>query len=131
MTNYFRQWASNKYSIKDTLSKAWNDPDITFEDIQVPNMEERKSNLGVFRDPKTEMKTIDYFRAQHELTAVESFILQLVKDNCHLICCHRNIEGYFFHFGREVVGGHLALEKFFNSLHRLSISSNVMVRKQE
>ena len=57
----FAQWAKAKYQTVDALRKAWDKPDVTFETIRVPTIEERKAGkLGAFRDPSTQRFEIDF-----------------------------------------------------------------------
>lgn len=58
----FRKWVEAKYGTIEALRTAWNNPDITFESVQVPTADQQHgSTLGLFRDPASEWGVIDYF----------------------------------------------------------------------
>ncbi|MFQ8804301.1 MAG: hypothetical protein ACLR8Y_03190 [Alistipes indistinctus] len=48
MTRRFRQWLADKYVTDVALQQAWNDPRVTIATAVVPDMEERRYNLGAF-----------------------------------------------------------------------------------
>ena len=70
MQKHFRAWLQNKYGDNINLQRAWNDENITFESATVPDKATREhTSDGVFRDPQSEMRVIDYYRCQHECVA--------------------------------------------------------------
>ncbi|HRR33421.1 MAG TPA: hypothetical protein P5026_04945 [Kiritimatiellia bacterium] len=53
------------------LRDAWNDPELTFETVQVPDLaQRRRMTAGAWRDPQKSRAVMDYFEC-HNLTAVE------------------------------------------------------------
>jgi hypothetical protein len=62
MSAGFRRWVRERYPTEAALRAAWADAKITFDTVAVPTAEEQlATRLGVFRDPQTERKVIDYF----------------------------------------------------------------------
>jgi hypothetical protein len=119
MAEEFRGWAKEKYETEAKLQTAWKDDNITFEGIEVPDLQARKSTQGVFRDPQVEQYTIDYYRCQHELVANHIIhFCKTIKDNWSKPIITGTLYGYFFSvFGREVAGGHLEFRKVLESEH--------------
>ena len=70
MTRRFRQWLADKYVTDVALQQAWNDPRVTIATAVVPDMEERRYNLGVFRDPQKERRILDYYHCHQELSLI-------------------------------------------------------------
>ena len=70
MLVYFKQWLKEKYKTNNTLAAAWNDKTVTFDNITLPSLPERTTTqAGIFRDPQSERKIIDYYEAQHNCVA--------------------------------------------------------------
>jgi len=118
MKKHFSEWTQKKYSSNENLKKAWNNNDITFETITVPNTEERdKTNAGIFRDPKHDQKVIDYYTCQHEL--VGNLVLHFcstVKKLWPRPIITGAFYGYFFSvFNRLAAGSQLDIEPVLKS----------------
>jgi hypothetical protein len=118
MLLYFKDWVNNKYKTDAALQKAWNNKQVTLTTITLPTLQERHTTqAGIFRNPQTERKIIDYYEAQH--TCVADDILHFcrtVKENWPRPIITGAFYGYFYAvFGREAVGGHLELMRVLNS----------------
>ena len=77
MTKHFRNWLSEKYKTDQSLQAAWLNPKATIATATVPDMEERRYNTGVFRDPQKERRIMDYYHCHQE--TVESNINYFTK----------------------------------------------------
>ena len=71
MKRVFHAWLKEKYTQNAAaLQKAWADPEVTFETAEVPTASEQLATTHLlFRDPKREMKTIDFYDCYAELCA--------------------------------------------------------------
>ncbi len=57
----FAEWVKVKYGTVDALRKAWDKPEVVFETIRVPTLDQRRAGkLGVFRDPRSQRFEIDF-----------------------------------------------------------------------
>jgi hypothetical protein len=117
MTQYFSTWLKEKYKTDKALRIAWNDPQITFATATVPGKERLKTNAGVFRDPLTERKMIDYVEAQHEsISDAVIHFCKITKENWPRPLITGVFYGYFFTmFGRQAAGGHLKVSDVLES----------------
>lgn len=81
MRKHFRKWLAEKYRNDVTLLRYWwNNPDITFDSVEVPKpVEQIHARNYVFRDPKEEMNVIDYITCLSELSG------DLVIDFCKTV----------------------------------------------
>ena len=62
MKNAFVKWLTDKYKTEENLEKAWNNPHITFADVNIPSRQERQiDRANTFRDPATKMNVIDFY----------------------------------------------------------------------
>ncbi len=119
MTKHFRKWTREKYQNEVELQAAWQNDRISFEEIQVPDMNARETTQGIFRNPKTEQFAIDYYRCQHQLVSDRIIhFAKIIKEHWPRPIITGTFYGYFFSvFGREVAGGHLELQKIMESPH--------------
>ena len=71
MARYFRSWLVERYAGDlDAFRRSWTDPSISFERAAVPPEERQHASTETsFRDPRTEMQVIDYYRALADLCA--------------------------------------------------------------
>ncbi|MDX2188370.1 MAG: hypothetical protein SFY32_00790 [Bacteroidota bacterium] len=118
MNDKFREFALKKYVTDASLKKAWNDKNITFNTIQVPNSTERAvTGDYVFRNPMTDRKVIDYYECQHNVVADDIIHFnKLVKENWPRPIITGSFYGYYFSvFHRQAAGGHLAVQKILKS----------------
>jgi hypothetical protein len=70
MASQFRAWLRDAYGEVEALRAAWADAGVTFETAQVPSAGEQLDTAHqTFRDPRTERKTIDYYRCLADLCA--------------------------------------------------------------
>ena len=118
MLVYFKQWLKEKYKTNNTLAAAWNDKTVTFDNITLPSLPERTTTqAGIFRDPQSERKIIDYYEAQHNCVADDILLFcKVIKDNWPRAIITGAFYGYYYAvFGREAAGGHLAVEKLLHS----------------
>ncbi|MDX2112100.1 MAG: hypothetical protein SFY80_17865 [Verrucomicrobiota bacterium] len=118
MRDRFRAWLQDKYKTDSNLQTAWNDSQATLAAATVPGFEARKATKdGLFRDPRNERVLIDYTTCQHEAVArAIEYFARTVKTAWPNPIIAGAFYGYFFSvFGREVAGGHLALQKLLKS----------------
>ncbi|RLD10613.1 MAG: hypothetical protein DRI44_05620, partial [Chlamydiae bacterium] len=116
----FANWITNKYHSETALKTAWNDSSVTFATISLPTTPERSTaSSAFFRNPATEMKTIDFYQYKNELVPETIDIMaKAVKDvtsNKLVVTFY----GYTFELSAVPKGpqitGHLALEKLLKS----------------
>lgn len=117
MTRHFRQWLRERYGRVEQLREAWNDPELTFETVEVPGIDAR---MGVgekmFRDPQQEQPVIDYYRCHQELVAeVPLHFTRLVKEHWPRPAIMGLFHGYFFHLTHQASGGHLEMRRVLQS----------------
>lgn len=121
MEAHFIQWLKSKYQNDEALQVAWGNPEIRFNEVEVPTVEDRETlSEGIFRHGVQERQVIDYYQCQHELIADNIIhFAKIVKDNWPREIITGTFYGYFFSvFGRQAAAGHLAL-------HRLLASDDV------
>ncbi|MFN0171708.1 MAG: hypothetical protein ACKV22_35285 [Bryobacteraceae bacterium] len=135
MRRAFRAWLRARYGENvDSLRKAWNNPAAAFETAEVPSAKDQLHGRGyLFRDPRIEGRTIDYFRCLAELSA------DAVIDFCHTVkqaTGAKKLAGAFYGYVLELAwnggffaeradseystyqrSGHLGLRKVLNSPH--------------
>jgi beta-galactosidase GanA len=62
----FKRYLTDKYGSVNALSKAWNDPSITLQTVQLPSFKERtQSTAGSFRNPLLEQNIIDFYEFEN------------------------------------------------------------------
>jgi hypothetical protein len=117
MATAFRAWLAKTYGIEKSLRETWNDPAATFAAASVPNMHERETTAGIFRDPTREQKTIDYYTCVHQLVADNIIqFASIVKASWPRPILTGTFYGYYFSmFGRQAAGGHLELQRLLSS----------------
>lgn len=118
MVAYFKNWLKNKYKTDALLKTAWNDPNISFDKITVPNKLERDTTRdGVFRNPKFERRVIDYYECQQYVVAEDIIhFCSLVKKSWPRPLVVGIFYNYFFMtFSRQAAGGHLQEQMILNS----------------
>jgi hypothetical protein len=71
MRRAFRHWLRQRYTGNvAALRAAWDDPDVTFETAEVPSTaEQTRTTRHLFRDPRREQKTIDFYTCYAEVAA--------------------------------------------------------------
>lgn len=113
----FRKWLQAQYGTVDALRKAWNMPEITFDAVQVPPAEQqRRSTLGLFRDPAAERRVCDYFLykqvAMEEPLEMMARVIKEASNRKKLTCF---FYGYLFDMHGIPMGpqnsGHLAISR--------------------
>lgn len=118
MQQHFRVWLQDRYLDCSALQTAWNDPSVTFETATVPDKAARQhTSHGVFRDPRLEMRVVDYFRCQHECVANSIiYFARAIKETWPRPIVTGAFYGYFFStFGRDAAGGHLEVGRVLES----------------
>jgi hypothetical protein len=117
MAGAFRTWLTNTYGTELSLRERWHNPAATFAAASVPDMLERKTSAGIFRDPVREQKTIDYYTCVHQLVADNIIhFAGIVKETWPRPILTGTFYGYFFSvFGRQAAGGHLELHRLLSS----------------
>jgi hypothetical protein len=117
MNHAFGLWLKKKYPNDGALQHAWNDPDVTLATARVPGLEARATTLGIFRDPGTEGRAIDYYRCVHELVADNILhFARTAKESWPRPLITGTFYGYFFStFNRQAAGGHLELQRILGS----------------
>ena len=117
----FANWAQNKYGTETALRNAWNDSSVTFATITLPTTSERASSASAFfRNPATEMKTIDFYDFKNHLVAetidiMAETIRNVTQSNKLVVTFY----GYTFELDAVPKGpaitGHLALKELLKS----------------
>lgn len=117
MREGFAEWAGSKYHDIHRLRKAWGHPDVTFETIRVPTVDERETAAnGLFRDPQRERFVIDFHDYQ-QIAMVEPLeqMARLIKEETGGKKAACLFYGYYFSLSPMPKGpqasGHLALER--------------------
>jgi beta-galactosidase GanA len=59
----FSNWLKNIYSTSENLQKAWNNPSVDFNSVNVPSKEHRMAGKDklTFRNPAADMPVIDFY----------------------------------------------------------------------
>ncbi|MBI4530088.1 MAG: beta-galactosidase [Candidatus Latescibacteria bacterium] len=105
MRHHFRTWLRLRYNDDvSALHEAWNDPHVTFDTAEVPPADEQLHPHALFRDPRREQHTIDYFRCLSDLCA------DLVIDFCRTV--------------KEAMRGEALAGAFFGYLMELAWNSS-------
>lgn len=118
MRKHFSAWVRTKYGTVENLRKAWNDTMVTFETVTVPTSKERGTlGAGIFRNPATDRKVIDYYTCQHELVGADVLhFCRTVKESWPRPIITGAFYGYFFSvFNRLAAGAQLDLEPVLRS----------------
>lgn len=117
----FRKWLRGEYKNEKELRKAWAIPDISFDSVTLPTIEERlNASFGFFRDPKKERKVIDFHKFQNIVmaSALEEFA-RVIKEATGGRKLVVYFYGYIFELGAMPYGvqqsGHLAFRKLLDS----------------
>jgi len=114
----FHAWLRDRYGDEAALRRAWGDPAVTFETATMPDAKARHSAAhGVFRDPVTERRTIDFYDFLSDTTA------DAIRYVCHATkeaAGRRSIVGTYYgyltqHQRRQQDSSHLAVEKVLAS----------------
>ena len=70
MLRSFVRWLQQRYHNEASLQRAWNAPEMTWDRVRIPTLEERQQgDQGPFRDPSTHQWIADYYAAFHDATA--------------------------------------------------------------
>jgi hypothetical protein len=116
MTVRFRNWLSDKYGTDRALQEAWNNPKATIAAATVPDMEERRYNTGVFRDPQKERRIIDYFHCHQEtVEGVINYFTRFLKENWPRKVLVGLFNGYLFYDNDFNANGHLYFDRLLDS----------------
>ncbi len=101
MKRVFRSWLSRKYHDDPiALQTAWADPQVTFDSADIPTAEEQLNTTHfLFRDPKKEMKTIDFYDCYAEMCA--DSLLDFCQGVKQLTNCEK-LTGAFFGYIMEL-----------------------------
>ena len=117
----FANWVQNKYETEAALKTAWNDSGVTFATITLPTTTQRESSASdFFRNPATEMKTIDFYDYKNFLVPETIDIMaKAVKDGSSNNKLAITFYGYGFELSAvpkgPVITGHLALKELLKS----------------
>jgi hypothetical protein len=117
MNTAFAGWLRQRYGSDANLRTAWNDPTATLASARVPGLDARAATRGIFRDPATEGRAIDYYRCVHELVADNILhFARTVKESWPRPIITGTFYGYYFStFNRQAAGGHLELQRILSS----------------
>ncbi|MDH3251472.1 MAG: hypothetical protein OEM41_01700 [Ignavibacteria bacterium] len=117
MTQAFREWLRSRYGSDSALRTAWHRPGVSIATAEVPGMNERRTQSGIFRDPTRERNVIDYYTCVHELVADNIIhFARIVKHTWPRPIVTGTFYGYYFStFGRQAAGGHLELHRVLES----------------
>lgn len=85
MQRAFERYVREKYrNDLQALRRAWQDPEITFETVRVPDIPERKALNGAWRDPKKGRKVTDYWECHNrEVTDTIAYFCRIVKEESY------------------------------------------------
>ena len=118
MTKLFRAYLREKYNndVKQ-LRKAWNQPEVTFENAVPPSEDVRMQVLdGVLRDPVQHAWTVDFIHCmQRSLRNALLTLNKAAKEASHSRALIGNYCGYFFGMGYTAEGWHLVNDEFMDS----------------
>ncbi len=118
MVKLFRAYLREKYNGDVArLRKAWNQPEVTFENAVPPSEEVRRQVLdGVLRDPVKNAWTVDFLHCmQRSLRNALLTLNKATKDACKGRALVGNYCGYFFGMGYTAEGWHLVNDEFMDS----------------
>ena len=113
----FRSWLEKKYKTEDALQKAWNDGDITFEEVTLPSYEARmNTNFMFFRDPAVSKNVMDYYLFHSHLNAnTIDYFGKVVKEAVNNEQLYGAFYGYTLARYSCTDGGHLAMGELLES----------------
>ncbi|MBR4674337.1 MAG: beta-galactosidase trimerization domain-containing protein [Victivallales bacterium] len=118
MVKLFRAYLRERYNGDvEKLRKAWNQPEVTFENAVPPSEDVRKQVLlDVLRDPVKHAWTIDFLHCmQRSLSNALLTMNKAAKEACKGRALVGNYCGYFFGMGYTAEGWHLVNDEFMNS----------------
>ncbi|AKJ64734.1 beta-galactosidase [Kiritimatiella glycovorans] len=94
MTRAFRAWARETYGSIGKVNKVWGTELESFREIEVPSRDERyEGEFGIFRNPATQQKVIDFTVFMNNLIPdVMGEMAATIKD----ATAERSLVGYFF-----------------------------------
>ena len=118
MVKLFRSYLREKYNGDvEQLRKAWNQPEVTFENAVPPPEDVRMQVLlDVLRDPVTHAWTIDFLHCmQRSVSNALLAVNKAAKEACKGRALIGNYCGYFFGMGYSAEGWHLLNDEFMNS----------------
>ncbi|MBR5078421.1 MAG: hypothetical protein IKX30_06745 [Victivallales bacterium] len=118
MVKFFRNYLREKYNGDvEQLRKAWNQPEVTFENAAPPPEEVRMQVLlDVLRDPVRHAWTVDFLHCmQRSLSNALLTMNKAAKEACKGRALIGNYCGYFFGMGYTAEGWHLVNDEFMNS----------------
>ena len=117
----FIRWLQEKYSSLEQLNKAWNSVLKSYDEVTVPSKDERDTGVtGVFRDPKTQQRIIDFSYFYNTLPA--ETICRFAK-TVKVATGNKSLTAAFYGYIFELAwsepwlqgGGHLGLETLYRS----------------
>ncbi len=118
MTRLMRTYIREKYNGDvEALRKAWNQPEVTFENAVPPPEAERMKFLdGTLRDPVEHAWTIDFIHTiQLSLKNALLTMNKAAKEACKGRALVGNYCGYFFGMGYTAEGWHIVNDDFVSS----------------
>jgi len=118
MTKLFRSFLKEKYKGDvAALRKAWNQPEVTFDNALPPPVEVRlQYRDGSFRDPVKHAWSIDFLQCiQRSLRDALLLMDRTAKEACKGRALVGNYCGYFFGMGYSAEGWHLVNDEFMRS----------------
>jgi len=119
----FIRWLKEKYATIEELNAAWNSELGDFDAVSVPTEAERNVGaIGVFRDPETQQREIDFslfFNTANADTIIQ--FCKTIKDATGNKSLTATFYGYLFELAYNghtlQQAGHLALDKICRSPH--------------
>ncbi|HOX40524.1 MAG TPA: beta-galactosidase [Candidatus Brocadiia bacterium] len=115
--NAFQGWLREKYRDIESLRKAWNRPDVTFDNASVPSAEERKNHgPGTLRNPERFMHVIDFYLFYNEIVPETiDYFARIAKEETGGSKIIGAFYGYMYEFRGDPEFGHNALQRFNES----------------
>ena len=118
----FRDWLKEKYTSVKSLRAAWNNPNVTFANAQLTNIDEAVDEFS-WRDPDNDTNYIDTYRFHTEVMADNiAYFCKVVKEKSDGYLLTGAFYGYHY-FVTDPRRGHGALSKLLKSPYLDYLSS--------
>lgn len=118
MTAAFQEWLRKKYWNVEDLRAAWNDDRVEFFSVTIPSYDRRFNGARerTFRDPATEMHTIDFYQFYNEIVPETiDYFASVVKEATNRQKAVGAFYAYMYEFAGSPESGHMAVEKLLRS----------------
>ncbi|MBQ7178282.1 MAG: hypothetical protein IJS08_12780 [Victivallales bacterium] len=110
----FREYLAKKYHTDEALQVAWNDPNVTLKNADIPSAKARLDSIAggmTLRDPVKNCPVVDFLHTmQYEMRDLVLACNQAVKEASHFRKLCGNYHGYLFGMEFPVEAWHLENE---------------------